>query len=257
MAASTSETFSLDSYIMHHVLNSTEWHLPFLPTIYLETITLHGAMLFLAAFFLFIIFGVLYKKDKKVPSGLTNFFEVFIVFIRDEVVIPNFGKEDGRRMTPLFCTFFFFILTLNIMGLIPLFSTATANVNVTGALATITLGFMIFGCIAKNGLKGFLSAITPSGVPIPVLFILVPIEFIGLFIKAFALMIRLFANLMAGHIVIFALLGLVVVVGKAALPAIALALFIYLLEILVAFLQAYIFTLLSSMFIGQMYHPHH
>jgi len=143
------------------------------------------------------------------------------------------------------------------MGLIPLFVTATANINVTGGLALITLSFMIIGTVIRNGMKGFCQAIIPSGVPIPVLFILVPIEIVGLFIKAFALMIRLFANMFAGHIVIFSLLGLVVLMGYVALPAIFLALFINVLEILVAFLQAYIFTLLSAMFIGQMFHPAH
>ncbi|MFT5169621.1 MAG: F-type H+-transporting ATPase subunit a [Candidatus Omnitrophota bacterium] len=252
------QDFKLDEYIMDHVLNSTEWHLPFLPTIHLPHLTLHGAMLIIASFILIITFCFLYKKEQVVPKGLTNCLEAFIIFIRDDIVAPCMGEKDVRKMTPLFCTFFFFILTLNIMGLIPIFSTATANVNVTAGLASITLGFMIFGTIYKNGFKGFMQAITPSGVPLPVLFILVPIEFIGLIIKSFSLTIRLFANLLAGHIVIFALLGLAVIVGMGAVvPAVLLALFIYLLEIMVAFLQAYVFTLLSAMFIGQMYNPHH
>ena len=250
-------TFELDEYIMHHVLNGTEWHIPFLPTIHVEALTLHGVMLLIASSLMLCVFGFLYNKKSPVPKGLTNALEALILFIRDDIVVPNLGSADALRMTPLFCTFFFFILTLNLMGLIPLFATATANVNVTVALALITFSFMVFGCILRNGLKGFLKAIIPSGVPVPVLIILVPIEIMGIVIKCFALTIRLFANLLAGHIVIFALLGLIVVVGYAALPAIFLAVFIYLLEILVAFLQAYIFTLLSAMFIGHMYHPHH
>ena len=160
-------------------------------------------------------------------------------------------------MTPLFCTFFFFILGMNLMGMIPLFATATANVNVTFGLAFVTLCFMVFGAIYKNGFVGFLKAFIPSGVPAPILILLFPIEFLGLFIKAFALTIRLFANMLAGHIVILSLLGLVILMGLGALPAVALAVFIDLLEVLVVFLQAYIFTLLSAMFIGQMYHPEH
>lgn len=250
--------FNLSEYIMHHVVNSNEWHLPFLPTINIpEFLSLHGLMLLIAGLIIFILFGILYDKKNKVPRGITNLLEIFVIYIRDEIAIASLGENDGKKLTPMFCTFFFFILTLNLMGLVPIFSTATGNISVTAGLALITLSFMIFGAIYKNGIKGFLKAIIPSGVPGPVLIIIVPIEFIGLFIKAFALTIRLFANMMAGHIVIFALLGLVVIIGYAAIPAVLLAIFIYLLEILVAFLQAYIFTLLSAIFIGQMYHPEH
>src|SRR3989338_5808888 len=165
--------FNLENYIMHHVQNSNQWHIPFLPPITLPNfITLHGLMLILCAAFLFFIFGFVYKKDARVPTGLTNFLETLILFIRNQVVIPSLGEKDGIKMTPLFCTFFFFILSLNLMGLVPLFASATANVNVTGALALITLSFMIFGAIYKNGVGGFFKAIVPSGVPMGVLIIL-------------------------------------------------------------------------------------
>ena len=160
-------------------------------------------------------------------------------------------------MTPLFCTFFFFILGLNLMGIIPVFTAATSNISVTGALALITLCFMIFGPIYKNGVMGFFKALMPSDVPAPIMVVLFPIELLSLFTKSFALMIRLFANLLAGHIVIFAILGLVVIIGYVALPAVLLALMIYLIEIFISFLQAYIFTLLSALFIGQTMHPEH
>jgi len=252
------QSFDLNTYINHHIMDSHEWKLPFIDPIQLPGfISLHGVMLIIASLFVFLLFGVLYNKKKRIPTGITNLLEVFVIFIRDEIAVNALGKEDGRKMTPLFCTFFFFILILNLMGLIPIFVTATANVNVTAGLALITLSFMIFGAIYKNGMIGFFKAFTPSGVPIPVLFLLMPIEILGLFIRAFALTIRLFANMLAGHIVIFSLIGLVVLMGAAALPAVVLAVFINLLEILVAFLQAYIFTLLSAMFIGQTYHPEH
>lgn len=252
------QAFNLSKYINHHIMDSYEWNLPFIKPIHLpEFLSLHGVMLIIASMFVFLLFGVLYNKKKRVPTGITNLLEVFVLFIRDEIAVNALGKEDGRKMTPLFCTFFFFILILNLMGLIPIFVTATANVNVTAGLALITLSFMIFGAIYKNGIMGFLKALTPTGVPAPVLIILMPIEILGLFIKAFALTIRLFANMLAGHIVIFSLIGLVVLMGAVALPAVVLAVFIYVLEILVAFLQAYIFTLLSAMFIGQTYHPEH
>jgi len=251
---------AVEKYIMHHIANNyQEWHLPFGIHIPLSNyLSLHAVMLLLSSAFCIVFFCVLYKKNQAVPTGLTNLLETFVVFIRDEICIVSLGKEDGRKMTPLFCTFFFFILGLNLIGLVPFMATATANINVTFSLALITLLVMILGAIYKNGLIGFLNAFIPHGVPFPVLIILMPIEFMGMFIKAFALMVRLFANMLAGHIVIFSLLGLIIIVGYVAvLPAVLLALVIYLLEILVAFLQAYIFTLLSAMFIGMIHHPTH
>lgn len=251
-------TFDLDGYMMHHMLDGHEWKLPFLPPIQLPSfLSMHGLMVILCAAFLIVLFGVLYDKHARVPRGVTNLLEVVILFIRDQIVKPYLGEEDGRKMTPLFCTFFFFILFLNLLGLIPIFATATSNINVTAGLAIITLSFMIFGAMYKNGVGGFFHALIPSGVPVPVLVLIVPLELLGLFIKSFALTIRLFANMLAGHIVIISLLGIIVLFGAKALPAVLLAIFIYLMEVMVAFLQAYIFTLLSAMFVGQMYHPHH
>jgi len=122
------ESFDLDQYIMHHVLDAQQWQLPFLPPLTLpKYLSLHGLMLIICGGFLVLLFAVIYDKKKRVPSGITNFLEMLVIFIRDEISIANLGKEDGRKLAPLFCTFFFFILGLNLMGLIPLFSTATAN----------------------------------------------------------------------------------------------------------------------------------
>lgn len=250
--------FELEDYIMRHMMDSKEWHLPFLPPIHLPgVLSLHGLMMIICALLLIWIFCFVYNKKQRVPTGFTNLLEVFVVFIRDQIAVKSLGEEDGRRMTPLFCTFFFFILGLNLMGLVPIFATATANPNITGGLAVITLVFMVFGTMHKNGWTGFWKALAPSGVPAVMLVFLIPVEFLGLLIKTFALMIRLFANMLAGHIVIFSLLGLVVLLGLSALPSIFLAVFIGLLEIFVAFLQAYVFTLLSAVFIGKMYSPEH
>ena len=111
--------FDIQEYAMHHVRNSTEWHiLPFLPPIQLPSfLTLHGLMLIICGVFLIILFVLLYKKSYRAPSGLTNALEAFVVFIRDQVAVPCLGLEDGLKMTPLFCTFFFFIAGLNLMGL--------------------------------------------------------------------------------------------------------------------------------------------
>src|SRR3989338_1497093 len=253
-----SNSFNLEKYILHHMQDSRQWHLPFLPPVQLPYfLSLHGVMLVLAAVLLVVVFCLLYNKKQRVPHGFTNLLELFVIFIRDDIAVKNLGTEDGRRMTPFLCTMFFFILTLNLMGLIPIFSTATANPNVACALAFFTLCFMIFGTLYKGGLQGFKNALVPAGVPKGILVILVPIEFLGLFIKTGALMIRLFANMLAGHMVILAMLGLVLVLGFVALPSVILAVCIGVLEIFIAFLQAYIFTMLTAVFIGQMYHPHH
>lgn len=251
---------AVQSYIEHHTMaNPHEWALPLLGHIPLPApLSLHAVMLMLCGFFLVLLFGVLYRKEAGAPRGVTNLLEIFVLFVRDQVVIPNIGHQDGRRLTPHFCTLFFFILGLNVMGLIPLFSTATANISVTAALASTTLVVMIGGGIVRNGLVGFIKGFMPSGVPWPVLILLFPIEIVGMFIKPFALTIRLFANMLAGHVVLYSLIGLTVTFGLvAAIPAVGMAVGIYFLEILVAFLQAFIFTLLSTMFVGALLHPAH
>lgn len=257
-STSASQPFQLDQYVLHHVMNSHEWTLPFIGKIQLPSfLTLHGLMVIFCALVLVFLFCGLYRKNDRVPTGITNLLESFVQFVRDEIAVPSLGEEDGKKMTPLFCTLFFFILGLNIIGQIPLFAAATANVSVTAPLALVIFYLMTVGTIQKNGFKGFLKAFVPSGVPPLILLLIVPLEIIGLFIKTFALTIRLFANMLAGHMVIACLLGLVVLFGVWALPAIGLAVGIYMLEILVVFLQAYIFVLLSAVFIGQMHHPEH
>lgn len=256
--SASAHTFQLDQYVLHHVMDSHEWKLPFLGTIHLPSfLTLHGLMVIFCALFLIALFCGLYRRHDRVPTGITNLLESFVQFVRDEIAVPSLGEKDGVKLTPLLCTLFFFILGLNIIGLIPLFAAATANVSVTAPLALVIFYLMTVGTIQKNGFKGFIKAFVPSGVPPLILVLIVPLEVIGLFIKTFALTIRLFANMLAGHMVIACLLGLVVLFGVWALPAIALAVGIYMLEVLVVFLQAYIFVLLSAVFIGQMHHPEH
>lgn len=245
-------------FLSHHVMDSHHWELPFYTVHTPSFITVHGVMLLIGTGLLCLLFGAVYRKQDEVPRGMTNLLESFIIFVRDEIAIANLGQEDGRKLTPFFCSLFFFVLMLNLMGLIPLFATATGNLAVTGALALITLGTIVVLGIARHGPIGFLKTFAPPGVPAGVLVILFPIEILGMFIKAFALMIRLFANMLAGHIVIFAILGMIMLFGAVVAPPAALmATAIYFLEIFVAFLQAYIFVLLSSMFIGAALHPEH
>lgn len=252
--------FDFKNHILHHMNDTYQWHLPFpfVPPINLpEPITLHALMLLFGAFLVILTFCFIYRKNDRVPRGFTNLLESLIIFIRDDIAIGCLGEEEGPRFTPYLCSLFFFILILNVLGLIPIFAPATSNINITGALASVTFIFMVFGAIRKNGFKGFLKTFVPSGMPLPILFIVVPLEFMGLFIKSFALMIRLFANMLGGHIAIASLLGLIIVLGIYTLPILLLAVFIYMLEILVVFIQAYVFTFLSAIFIAQTFHPEH
>ncbi len=259
MHPQAAEPFKLDQFIMHHIMDSNQWHLPFGVVQLPGFLTIQKLILLLGAALLLFVFCVLYRKRDRVPTGLTNCMEVFIVHIRNDLAIEFLGEKDGKRLTPLFLTFFFFILILNFLGLIPIFpTTATANVNVTGALAFLTFTLMTAGGMLKHGPLHYIKLFVLPGVPAPLLILLTPLEILSVFIKSFALMIRLFANMFAGHIVILSILGLTVVLGKfVVLPAILMAVFVSLLEVFVAFLQAYIFTFLSVIFIGQIYHPQH
>lgn len=258
----------VSTYVLHHVGNSDSWHplpgveVPLGGDLHLFGIdvglSLHALMLIIAGGIIFLLFGILYKKrSDRAPSGITNLLEALVLFVRDEICISCMGEKDGKRLAPFFLNFFFMVLLLNLMGLIPLFSTATANISVTLGLALITLTMMIIGGIVKNGLVGFIKIFLPPGVPKLVYIVLFPIELMGLLIKPFALTMRLFANMLGGHIVIFSLLGLIISFGWFGVPSLALAIFVFFLELLVAFIQAFIFTMLSAMFVGDMMHPSH
>ncbi|NOQ97670.1 MAG: F0F1 ATP synthase subunit A [Calditrichae bacterium] len=262
----------LGDFIIHHIQDSHEWnvfgyhiHLPTFKPIYVFgieldlSITQHVLMMWIVSIFLILTFGLLFRKKKLVPTGFAAILETMVLFVRDEIAIPNIGLKDGKRLTPLLATMFFFILSCNLIGLIPLFGTATANITVTASLAIITFSTTQIMGMVKNGVLGYFKSMVPHGVPFPLLFIIVPIEIIGLFTKPFALAMRLFANMIAGHTVIFALIGLIIAIESYLVSpfAVGFAVFINLLEILVAFIQAYIFTMLSSLFIGMAMHPEH
>lgn len=249
---------AVQAFIMHHMADSRAWS--WLPTGYQRLpafLTLHGIMVIGSGLFLVVFLGMACRRPAGVPTGWTNCVEFFVKYIRDEMAIPFLGEEDGRRFTPLLCTFFFYILAMNLLGLIPCLYTATANINVTAGLASFTLFFMIAGALFRNGPVEFMKGFVPPGIPWYILILLVPIEIIGLFIRAAALAIRLFANELAGHLVVFSMLGMLIIYGGWALPVSLLAVLVFIQEVFVAFLQAYIFTLLSAVFIGQRYHPAH
>jgi F-type H+-transporting ATPase subunit a len=159
---------------------------------------------------------------------------------------------------PFFSTLFFFILTCNLLGLVPFMTTATGSVSITAGLALITFVMIQILGMKNNGIFGYWRGMVPPGIPMFVLPVMIIVEFLGMLTKPFALCIRLFANMTAGHVVILALIGLIFSLGYGVTPvSIGFALFIYVLEILVGLLQAYIFTILSALFIGMAVHQEH
>jgi len=195
-------------------------------------------------------------REGKAPSGFGNGLEALVLYLRNEVILPNVGPH-GNGYVPYLLTLFFFILFANLLGLVPYGATATGNISVTATLAIIT-----FIVIEVAGMKaqgwGYINTIVfwphdmSLAMKLPITVILTPIEIIGKFTKPFALAIRLFANMVSGHVVLLALISLIFTFATWLLVPvpIALALGISLLELFVAFLQAFIFTLLSSVFIG-------
>ncbi len=195
-------------------------------------------------------------NPKKAPSGLQSFVEPLIIFIRDEVAKPSIGARYERFM-PYLLTIFFFILFNNLLGLIPV---APGGANLTGNIAvTMVLAIITFIITSVNGTKHYWGHIfAMPGVPKPILIILTPIEILGVFLKPFVLMIRLFANMTAGHIIALSFFAMIFIFGEmntgagfgVSIVSVAFTVFMGLLELLVAFLQAYVFTLLSAMYFG-------
>jgi F-type H+-transporting ATPase subunit a len=209
-----------------------------------------------AAIFCLLLFFALARSYKKTgisePRGLQSFIEPIIVFVRDDIAIPNIGDHKYEKYMPYLLTVFFFILANNLMGLVPY--PPPFGAVVTGNIAvTFTLAFFSFVIIQFSGNKNYWRHIfaTP-GVPFWLLPVMIPVELIGLLAKPFALMIRLFANMLAGHIVMLSLISLIFIFGSLWLAPVSVAFVVFMdfMELLVAFLQAYIFTLLSALFIG-------
>jgi F-type H+-transporting ATPase subunit a len=226
--------------------------------VYDFSITKNIAALFGSAILMLVVFTAVargYKKNHgRAPSGIQSFFEPIIVFIRDEVAKKNIGPKYERYM-PYLLTAFFFIWFNNLLGLTPGAANLTGNIAVTMVLAVMTLVITL----ASSNKYYWSHIFATPGVPKPLLPIMIVVEVIGIFTKPFSLMIRLFANITAGHIVVLSFISLVFIFKSLAVAPVTIAfgLFINVLELLVAVLQAFIFTLLTAMYIGGAVEEHH
>jgi F-type H+-transporting ATPase subunit a len=295
------EGFNAGETIINHVSNSPIDH----PLIHLPTIagidlsvTKHVFMLWLVAAIVFLLVTTIVrsflKSGRPVPTGPMNALEAVVTFVRDEIVQPNVGRKWVSTWTPLILTFFVFILSANAIGLIPLFdivalfdhyvlhtgpesflkqivhggTTATANFNVTAALATVTFGAIIIAGTKAHGFIKHWKNLVPHGLAWPIYILLIPIEIMGMFVRPFALTMRLAANMTGGHIAILAILSFVFLftemfghalagIGVGLAVSVPLAVGISALEIIVVLVQAYVFTLLTAVFIGMAIHVHH
>jgi F-type H+-transporting ATPase subunit a len=251
--------------LLKHVRDSHELDTPFgeipLPHFHIVTIagipvdfsiTKHVLFVWLAAAVLaaVAISAARKNRNRPVPTGIGNLVEAMLVFVRDEIAVPNMGR-GGVVYMPYLVTTFLFILVMNLLGILPYGSSATGNISVTAGLAIIAFVVIQVSAIRTQGFGHYLAHLT-GGVHWGLWPIMVPIEILGLFTKNFALCMRLFANMIGGHIVILSFIGLIFLFKTylIAPASIAFALGVSMLELFVAFLQAYIFTMLTSLFMG-------
>lgn len=286
----TESTPDLAGMLMHHLTDGHEiefqllgrgyvWHLPQWEPVHIAGLTLdlsptkHVVFMLIAAALLLLVFvpigrAMRAKYASSAPSGFANAMEAMVLFFRDEVVRRNIGHgADGY--TGFILTLFFFILTMNLLGLIPWGATPTGNINVTAALALATFVVTEISGMRSLGFRGYMGTIfyAPPGLggvgKALMLAVMTPVELLGKLTKPIALMIRLFANMTAGHTLVLSLLGLIflfatMAVGKFVIAgaSVGMVLAIMMLELFVAFLQAFIFAMLSAVFIGLIRHAH-
>jgi F-type H+-transporting ATPase subunit a len=294
------EGFNAGEVIIEHVANSPIDHpLIHLPAVFGidMSVTKHVLMLWLVAGVLFLVVTAVVRRyvrqERLVPTRFMGALEFIVDFVRDSIVQPNVGNKWVNVYTPLLLTLFLFILSANVIGLIPIFDvialvnhtvlhlpdesfvtqvthggvTSTGNYNVTAALATISFFAIIIAGVRAHGFVKHWKNMVPPGLPLPVVLMLIPIEIMGMFVRPFALTMRLAANMSGGHIAILAILSFVFIftgllgqaagVGVGFFLSLPLAVGISGLEIIVVLVQAYVFTLLTAVFIGMAIHAHH
>lgn len=238
--------------LFHHVTDSTSYSpFPFVPSFLLPFgATVHLLMLFIATIVILALFIPAFRRPHLKPKGITLALEVVVLFVRDDIVYPVMGKKRGEKWLPFFSTLFIFILVVNYLGLIPAFKTATGNITVTTALAVMILVMMFVVGIKNLGLKKFAKNFYPEGTPKPIGLFVALLEFAGIFIRSMVLSLRLFANMFAGHLAILSFLLIMFVLNPAfGFVSVPFAVFTFALEVLVALIQAMVFTLLSCIFI--------
>jgi F-type H+-transporting ATPase subunit a len=280
---------NIGEMVLHHAADSWTWepfygvtiHFPRWPDIHLGSLTLnlsitkHVFFLIVVAVFTFVMMwwtGRALAKQRageKPPTGLAGAMEGMVLWVRDDIAIANIGQETGAKFVPLILTLFFFILFANLFGLLPFAATITGNLAVTGALAILVFLVIEVGGFLKLGAKGYSGSIFmhvpglhgPAAVILAVS--MAPIEIMSKLVKPFALAVRLFGNMTAGHFVILSLFGIIFLFGHLGawsygigIVTASLVLGVMLLELIVAVLQAYVFALLSAVFIGLMQHEH-
>ncbi len=263
-AAQHSEKFEF-GHLLDHMKNSRviefpggQFELPQLQPVHIGSVTIdlsltkHVFFLIVAALIILILVIYAARKNRKspVPTGIGNLLEIFVVFIRDEIALPNMGP-GGLKYLPYLLTTFFFILAMNLLGLIPYGATSTSNISVTAALAFIAFIMIQVAAIKSQGVKHYIAHLT-GGVHWTLWPIMIPVEVLGLFTKPFALCMRLFANMNGGHIVLLALVGIILMFRSAVVAPLPVffGVGVMILELFVAFLQAYIFIMLTSLFMG-------
>ncbi len=294
------EGFNAGEVIIGHVSNSSHEHpLIALPKVFgIDfSVTKHVFMLWLIAVVLFV--GITWvvrryiRQERMIPTGFMGVLEIAVEFIRDSIAVPNVGNKWMTTWTPLLLTFFFFILGANLIGLVPIFDvlellnhtvihageesffgrmleggvTATGNFNVTAGLATVSFIAIIVAGTRAHGFVKHWKNLVPSGLALPLTIALIPIEVMGMFVRPFALTMRLAANMTGGHIAILAILSFVFIfnqmlgalggVGIGMVFSVPLAVALSGLEIIVVLVQAYVFTLLTAVFVGMAIHAHH
>lgn len=253
--------------LLHHIMDSREWKiLPGLPSLEIHDlhigpvtipVTQYVLMLLINMSLLLFVLIKAFHRTSAIPSKLGSMIEPIIVFVRDSLVFPAMGEEMGKKWLSFLYTLFFFILGANFLGMIPMFRTSTGNLSVTSALAIMTFFAIVVTGLRKLGLVGFFKVMIPEGIPLPIAILILVIEVANLFIRSGVLSIRLFANMIAGHMVISSLLLLIFLIHPLVVAvSVPMSLFIYLLEVLVAIIQAVVFTMLSAVFI-KMASSHH
>ena len=300
-AEGAAEGFNAGEVIIEHVSNSPIDH----PLIHLPrvagidlSVTKHVLMLWIVAALLFLIVTLTVRRflaqDRQILGRFMSLIEILVEFVRDTIVRPNVGNKWVLTWTPVLLTLFVFIFGANLIGVIPVFdllallnstvihaspesfftrvlhggTTATGNFNVTAGLATVTFFAIIVAGVRAHGFVKHWKNMVPHGLPVPIYFLLIPIEIMGMFVRPFALTMRLAANMTGGHIAILAILSFVFIfanmsgqalagIGVGAVLSVPLGVGISALELIVILVQAYVFTLLTAVFIGMAIHAHH